>query len=80
MQFTLRVTRRAPHGASRRMVKAMSAWLVKSGRAPSLYSRDARIYGHMTADMHKLRTPQYFPRPQPSPVTRYLHQPEPLGN
>ena len=35
----------------------MSAWLVKTRRAPSGHSRDARIYGHMTTAMHKLSTP-----------------------
>ena len=55
MQFTLHATRRTPHGASR-FVQAKSAWLVKTRRAPSRHSRDARVYGHTTA-MHKLRTP-----------------------
>ena len=34
MQFTLNATRRTPHGASR-LMQAMSAWLVKTRRAPS---------------------------------------------
>ena len=56
MQFTLHATRRAPHDASR-LVQAMSAWLVKTRRAPARHSRDARIYGHTTTAMHKLSTP-----------------------
>ena len=40
------------------MVQPMSAWLVKTRRAPSRHSinRDARDYGHTTMAMHKLRT------------------------
>ena len=50
MKFTLHATRRTPHGASR-LVQAMPAWLVKTRRAPSRHSRDARVlwsygYGH----------------------------------
>ena len=56
MQFTLHATRRTLHGASR-LVQAMSAWLVKTRRAPSRHSRDAKVYGHTTAAMHKLSTP-----------------------
>ena len=56
MQFTFHATRRTPHGASR-LEQAMSAWLVKTRRAPSRHSRDARVYGHTTTAMHKLSTP-----------------------
>ena len=56
MQFTLHAIRRTPHGASR-LVQAMSAWLVKTRRAPSRHSRDARVYGHTTMAMHELSTP-----------------------
>ena len=35
----------------------MPAWLVKTRRAPSRYSRDARVYGHTTTAMHNLSTP-----------------------
>ena len=35
----------------------MSAWLVKTRRAPSRHSRHARVYGHTTTTMHKLSTP-----------------------
>ena len=55
MQFALHATRRTPHGASR-LVQAMSAWLVKTRRAPSRHSRDASVYGHATMAMHKLST------------------------
>ena len=56
MQFTLQATRRAPHGASR-LVRAMSAWLVKTRRAPSRHRRGARVYDHATTTMPKLSTP-----------------------
>ena len=56
MQFTLHATRRTPHGASR-LVQAMSAWLVKTRRAPSRHSRDARVYGHTTTAINKLSAP-----------------------
>ena len=56
MQFTLHATRRTPHGASKRLVQAMSAWLVKTRRAPSRHCRDARIYGHTTTAMPQLST------------------------
>ena len=51
MQLTLHATRRTPHGASR-LVQAMSAWSVKTRRAPSRHCRDARVYGHTTTAMH----------------------------
>ena len=53
MQFTLHATRRTPHGASR-MVQAMSSWLVKTRRAPSQHSRDARVYGHTATAIYKV--------------------------
>ena len=62
VQFTLHATRRPPHGASR-LVQSMSAWLVKIQCAPSRHSRDARVYGHTTTAMHKLRTPPPIPLP-----------------
>ena len=66
MQSTLHATRRTPpHGASR-LVQAMSAWWVKTQRAPSRHSRDARVYGHTTTAMHKLSTPPSPPTPPPS--------------
>ena len=52
-----------PHSASR-LVQAMSAWLVKTRRAPSRHSRDARVYGHTTTAMHKLSTPHPPSPPQ----------------
>ena len=74
MQFTLHATRRTPQGASR-MVQAMSAWLVKTRRAPSRHSRDARIYGHTTMAMHKLSTRPLSPNlPYPQPLP---HPPSP---
>ena len=53
MKFTFHATRRTPRGASR-LVQAMSAWFVKTRRAPSRHSRDARVCGHTTTAMHKL--------------------------
>ena len=58
MQFTLHAIRRTPHGASR-LVQAMSAWLMKTRRAPFRHSGDARVYGHTTTAMHKLSTTPY---------------------
>ena len=54
--------------APRTWCKAMSAWLVKTRRAPSRHGRDARIYGHTTTAMHKLSNsplppPPLLPRP-----------------
>ena len=60
MQFTLDATRRTLHGASHQM-QAMSAWLVKTRRAPSRRSRNARFYGHTTTAIHKLITPPHPP-------------------
>ena len=51
MQLTLHATRRTPHGVAR-LVLAMSAWSVKTRRAPSRHCRDARVYGHATTAMH----------------------------
>ena len=51
MQLTLQATRRTPHGASR-FVLAMSAWWVKTRRAPSGHCRDARVYGYTTTAVH----------------------------
>ena len=51
MQLTLHTTRSTPHGASR-LVYAMSAWSVKTGRAPSRHCRDARVYAHTITAMH----------------------------
>ena len=62
-------TRRPPHGASR-LVRAMSAWLVKTRRAPSRHNRDARVYGQTTTAMHKLSTPS--PPPPPLVITKTL--------
>ena len=37
-------------------LRPRSAWLVKTRRAPSRHSRDARVYGHTTTAMHVLNT------------------------
>ena len=62
MQFTLHATRRTPHGASR-LGQAMSAWFVKTRRAPSRHRRDARVHGHTTTAMHEYRV---HPPPPPA--------------
>ena len=69
MQLTLHVTRRTPHGASR-LVRAMSAWSVKTRHAPSGHCRDARVYGHTTTAMHEI---EYISPIEctPSPPQRY---------
>ena len=56
MQLTLHATRRAPHGASC-LVLAMSAWSVKTRRAPSRHCRDASVYGHTPTAMHDIEYP-----------------------
>ena len=48
---------------------SMSAWLVKTRRAPSPHSKDARVYGHPTRAMHKLSTPPPTPAPDLSSGT-----------
>ena len=58
MQFTIHAARRTPHGASR-LVQAMPAWLVKTRRALSRQSSDARVYDHTTTAMHKLSAPPH---------------------
>ena len=66
MQLTLHATRRTHHGASR-LVLAMSAWSVKTRRAPSRRCKGARFYGHETAAMHDVSI-----SPPPSPFNRCL--------
>ena len=61
VQFTLHATRRTPHGASG-LVQAMSAWSVKTRRAPSSQCGDARVYGHTTTAMHEYRVHPPPPR------------------
>ena len=73
MQFALYATYRTPHGASR-LVHAISAWLVKTRRAPSRDSRDARVYGHTATAMHKLSIPS------PPPPTARLEMPPQLAS
>ena len=68
MQFTLHATRRTPHGASR-LVQAMSAWFVKTRRAPSRHnSRDARVYGHYGHAQTEFTPPHTPPAPPAPPV------------
>ena len=56
MQLTLHATRPTHHGAFR-SVQAMSAWSVKTRRAPHRNCRYARVYGHSTTAMHDTSTP-----------------------
>ena len=68
-QVALHATHRTPHGASR-LVHAMSAWSVKTRRAPSRLCRDARVYttipySHTTAAMHGYRVHPPLPRLPP---------------
>ena len=57
MQLNLYEHRRIPNGASR-LVLVMSAWSVKTRRAPSGHCRDARVYGQTTTAMHDN---EYYP-------------------
>ena len=69
MQLTLHATRLAPHGASR-LVNAVSAWSVKTRRAPSRHYRAARVYGHTPTAMHDT---QYTPPPSPPHLLLFFH-------
>ena len=78
MQVTVHATGRTPHGASR-LVQAMSAWLVKTRRAPSRHNRDARAYGHTTTAMHDTMVtplPPNDPPPPPPPPTKTALTPQ----
>ena len=50
MHLTLHATRRPPHGASR-LVLAMSAWPLKTRRAPFGHCKDSRVYGRTPTAM-----------------------------
>ena len=54
--------RGTPHGASC-LVQTMPTWLVKTRRAPSRHSRDARVCGHTTTATLKPSTPPPPPLP-----------------
>ena len=45
------------------LVQAMSAWSVKTLRAPSQHCRGARVHSHTTMAMHDMGTPP-IPSPQ----------------
>ena len=54
----------------------MSAWLVKTRRAPARHSRNARAYGHTTTATHKYRVhlaPYAFSPDVVSPVDIKIH-------
>ena len=58
-----------------RLVLAMSAWSVKTRRAPSRHRRDARVYGHTTTVVHDN---EYAPPPSPpqkEPLSGWLKRP-----
>ena len=58
MQLVRYATRTTPHGASR-LVQAMSAWSVKTRRAPPQHCRDASVYVHTTTVMHDMSPANY---------------------
>ena len=55
MQLVLHATRLTPYGASR-LVQAMSAWSVKTRRAPARHCRDTRVYGHASTPCMTMST------------------------
>ena len=66
MQLTLHATRPPPPGASRFGARAMSAWSVKTRRAPSRHCRNASVYGRTTTGMHDNEySPALFGRKSP---------------
>ena len=72
MQLTLHATRATPRGALH-LMQPMSAWSVKTGRAPSRHCRDARVlrsYDYCTA-MHDMSTPPPE-KPHPTITARAL--------
>ena len=74
MRLTLHATRRAPHGASH-LVHAMSAWSVKTRRAPSQRNRDARVYGlvHTLVHWYITRSAPPFPLAEGLGLQDYEH-------
>ena len=75
MQFTLHAAaRRTPHGAAR-LVQTISAWLVKTRRAPSRHSRDARVYGLYNYGHTQLEWGPPSPPPPPAPLPLFFNPP-----
>ena len=70
MQITLYETRSTPHGASR-SVLAMSAWSVKTRRAPCRHCRDA---GSMVIRLWPCKMSSTSPRP-PGPFDAVIYMP-----
>ena len=62
--------------ALRACCKQMSSWSVKTRRAPSRHSKDARVYGHTTTVMHTISTPASLIHPCAS-VPRLSDPPPP---
>ena len=71
MQPTLHATRQNPQGASR-LVHAISAWSVKTRRAPSWHSRSARVNDLKTTAMRVMSAPPSPPALSPLPGTGFL--------
>ena len=69
MYLSLHATRRTPHGASR-FQQAMSAWSVKTRRAPSRHYKDARVSCHTTTAVHEIEdiSPTEYTPPPPATV------------
>ena len=61
IQLTLHATCQTPHGASR-LVQAVSAWSVKTRRAPSRHCSGAKTYGSTSIAVHDV---EYTPPPLP---------------
>ena len=57
MQLSVHATRPTSQGASR-LVQEMSAWSVRTRRAPSRHCGDARVRGRTTTAMHDMTTPR----------------------
>ena len=64
MQAQSSSTRLTTHGAWR-LVHAMSAWSVKTGRVPSRNCRESMVYGRTTTAMHENSTPPPSPHARP---------------
>ena len=64
MQLTLHATRRTPHSFPH-FVQVISAWSVKTRRAPFWHYRDARVYAYNTTTMP---VNGYTSRPLPTPI------------
>ena len=55
-----------------RLVQAVSAWSLKTRRAPSRHCRDTRVYGHTTTAMHDIEYTPPARAPSPPSTARCL--------